>query len=208
VREANQGLLVAFRDGLSALGWINGTNIAVLDRWAEDRTERLPGLIKEMAGSGVVVLVTAGTAATLAAKRAITAIPIVLVAVDDPVAIGVVDSLAKPGGNTTGLCLTSSEMIAKRLQLLQELVLGLHRLGVIVRNDPGLEQKLQDIRGIAARMGITRSWRSRRRRGGPSNSPSGCCGASAARPSMWPPARWVLPSVPRSSRSPQKLACP
>jgi putative tryptophan/tyrosine transport system substrate-binding protein len=153
-RQDNQGLLDAFHDGLSVLGWIDGSNIAILDRWAEDRTEQLPGIIKEVVGSGVVVLVTAGTAATLAAKRISATIPIVLVGVDDPVAIGVVDSLAQPRSNVTGLALTSSELIAKRLELLRDLVRGLRRLAVIVRNDPGLEQKLQDIRGSAARMGI------------------------------------------------------
>jgi putative ABC transport system substrate-binding protein len=154
VRPDNQSLLDAFRDGLSALGWSNGSNIVILDRWAEDHTDRLPGTIKEMVGSGVVVLVTAGTAATLAAKRVGAKMPTVFVAVDDPVAIGVVDSLAKPGGDATGLCLSSSEMIAKRLQLLQELVPRLGRVAVIVRNDPGLEQKLQDIRSNAERLGI------------------------------------------------------
>jgi putative tryptophan/tyrosine transport system substrate-binding protein len=153
-RQNNQSLLGAFRDGLSALGWMDGCNTAILDRWAEDRTERLPGIIKDVVGAGVVVLVTAGTAATLAAKHVSPTIPIVLVGVDNPVAIGVVDSLAQPRGNATGLCLTSSEAIVKRLQLLQELVLGLRRLAVIVRHDPGLEQKLQDIRGNAERMGI------------------------------------------------------
>jgi putative tryptophan/tyrosine transport system substrate-binding protein len=153
-REENQSLLDAFHDGLSALGWTDGSNITILDRWAEDRAERLPGIIKEMLGSGVIILVTAGTAATLAAKRVSGTVPIVLVGVDDPVAIGVVGSLAQPRGNVTGLCLTSSELIAKRLQLLREVVLGLHRLAVIVRDDPGLEQKLQDIRGNAERMGI------------------------------------------------------
>jgi hypothetical protein len=69
VRQNNQSVLDAFCDGLSALGWIDGCNIAILDRWAEDRTERLPGIIKEVVGSGVAVLVTAGTAATLAAKQ-------------------------------------------------------------------------------------------------------------------------------------------
>jgi putative tryptophan/tyrosine transport system substrate-binding protein len=153
-REGNQSLLDAFHDGLSALGWTDGGNITILDRWAEDRAERLPGIIQEMLGSGVVILVTAGTAATLAARRVSGTIPIVLVGVDDPVAIGVVGSLTQPRGNVTGLCLTSSELIAKRLQLLREVVLGLHRLAVIVRDDPGLEQKLQDIRGNAERMGI------------------------------------------------------
>ena len=152
--QDNQSLLSAFRGGLSALGWIDSSNIAVLDRWAEDRTELLPGIIKEVVGSGVVVLVTVGTAATLAARRVSTTIPTVLVAVDDPVAIGVVESLAEPRSNDTGLCLTSSEMITRRLELLRELVPGLDLLAVIVRDDPGLEQKLQDIGNNAKQMGI------------------------------------------------------
>ena len=153
-RPENQRLLDALSEGLSALGWSDGSNIAILDRWAEGRTERLPGIVKELIGSGVSVLVTVGTAATLAAKRASAITPIVLVGVDDPVALGVVDSLAQPGGNVTGLSLTSSEMIVKRLQLLRELVPDPRRLGVIVRRDPGLDQKLQDIRSTAGQMGI------------------------------------------------------
>ena len=153
-RQENQGLVGAFQDGLSALGWTDGNNIAVVDRWAEERTEGLPAIVKELIGFGVAVLVTAGTPATLAAKRATATIPIVLVAVDDPVSIGVVESLGKPGGNATGLSLTSSEVITERLGLLRELVPGLHRLAVIVRDDPGLDQKLQDIRSDAQRKGI------------------------------------------------------
>jgi putative tryptophan/tyrosine transport system substrate-binding protein len=153
-RQESQSLLDAFRENLSALGWTDGGNVAVLDRWAEERTERLPVIVKELIGSGVTVLVTAGTPATLAAKRANAGVPIVLVGVDDPVALGVVDSLGQPGGNATGLSLTSSEVIAERLELLRELVPGLHRLAVIVRDDPGIEQKLQDIRSDAQRKGI------------------------------------------------------
>jgi putative ABC transport system substrate-binding protein len=153
-RQENQSLLDTFRDHLSALGWSDGGNIAILDRWAEERTERLPGIVDELIGSGVAVLVTVGTPATLAAKRASETIPIVLVGVDDPVALGIVESLARPRGNATGLSLASSELIAKRLQLLQELVPRLRRLAVIVRGDPGIEQKLQDIRSTAERMKI------------------------------------------------------
>jgi len=153
-RQDNQSLLDAFRDGLSARGWTEGNNIVVLDRWAEDRTEALPAIVKELIGSGVTVLVTAGTPATLAAKRASTTIPIVLVGVDDPVSLGIVESFGQPGGNVTGLSLTSSEVISERLELLQELVPGLRRLAVIVRDDPGLDQKLQDIRSDAQRRGI------------------------------------------------------
>jgi putative ABC transport system substrate-binding protein len=153
-RQENQTLLDAFRDHLSALGWTDGRNIAILDRWAEERTERLPGIVKELIGSGVAILITAGTPATLAAKRANATVSIVLVGVDDPVALGVVESLAQPGGNATGLSLSSSELIGKRLQLLQELVPELRRLAVIARGDPGLEQKLQDIRSNAKGMKI------------------------------------------------------
>ena len=95
-RQDNQGLLDAFREALSALGWTDGGNIVVLDRWAEERAERLPGIFKELINSGVAVLVTGGTPATLAAKRASATIPIVMVGVDDPVAVGVVASLAQP----------------------------------------------------------------------------------------------------------------
>jgi putative tryptophan/tyrosine transport system substrate-binding protein len=154
LRQDNQGHLDAFRENLAALGWTDGSNIAVLDRWAEDRAERLPGIVEELIRSGVAILVTAGTPATLAAKRASATIPIVLVGVDDPVALGVVASLAQPRRNVTGLSLSSSEVIAKRFQLLQELVSGLRRVAVIVRGDPGIEQKLQDIRANAAQMGI------------------------------------------------------
>ena len=153
-RQETQSLLDAFAESLSSLGWTEGKNIAVLDRWAEDRGEALPAIVKELIGSGAAILVTAGTAATLAARRVSTTIPIVLVGVDDPVSLGVVDSLAHPGGNVTGLSLTSSAVVAERLELLRQLVPGLHRLAVIVRDDPGLDQKLQDIRSDAQRNGI------------------------------------------------------
>ena len=153
-RQENQSLLDAFRANLSAHGWTDGSNIAVLDRWAEERTEQLPAIVKELIGSDITALVAAGTPATLAAKRATATIPIVFVGVDDPVSLGIVDSLGQPGGNVTGLSLTSSEVITERLELLRELVPGLHRLAVIVRDDPGLDQKLQDIRSDAQRKGI------------------------------------------------------
>jgi putative ABC transport system substrate-binding protein len=153
-RLENQSLLGAFRANLSAHGWTDGSNIAVLDRWAEERTDQLPAIIKELIGSDITALVTAGTPATLAAKRASATLPIVFVGVDEPVSVGVVESLGQPGGNATGLSLTSSEVITERLELLRELVPGLHRLAVIVRDDPGLDQKLQDIRSDAQRKGI------------------------------------------------------
>src|SRR5262249_36905726 len=153
-RQGNQSLLQAFRETLSALGWTDGSNIAIVERSAGERTEQLPGTIEKLIASGVAVLVTVGSPATLAAARANAAVPIVLVGVDDPVGLGVVESLAQPGGNLTGFSLSSTELIATRVQLLQELVPGIRRLAVIVRGDPGLEQKLQDIRRNAAEIGI------------------------------------------------------
>ena len=153
-RQENQSLHDAFRDGLSALGWTVSDNIMIFDRWADERTERLPGIVRELVGSGVNILVTAGSPATLAAKRTGGTVSIVLVGVDDPVALGVMESLTQTRGSVTGLSLSSPEMIAQRLLLLRGILPSLRRLAVIVRRDPGLEQKLRDIRSDAARMGI------------------------------------------------------
>ena len=153
-RQENRSLLDAFRETLSALGWTDGSNIAIVERSAGERTEQLPGIIEKLIASGIAVLVTVGSPATLAASRASADTPIVLVGVDDPVGLGAVESLEQPGGNITGFSLSSAELIAQRLRLLQELVPGLRRLAVIVRADPGLEQKLQDIRRNAAEIGI------------------------------------------------------
>src|ERR1700751_350408 len=84
-RQESENLLEAFREGLSALGWADGNNIMVLDRWAEERAEQLLRIVEELIRSGVAILVTAVTPATLAAKQASATIPIVLVGVDDPV---------------------------------------------------------------------------------------------------------------------------
>jgi putative ABC transport system substrate-binding protein len=154
VATGNHTLLVAFRDGLSAVGWIDGSNVSVIERWTEEHTEVQPVIIKELIGSGATILVTARTLVALAATRANATIPIILVGVDDPVFLGLVDALMQPGGNVTGLSLSSSEVIAERLELLRHPVPGLHRLAVIVRDDPGLDQKLQDIRSNAERKGI------------------------------------------------------
>jgi putative ABC transport system substrate-binding protein len=152
-RKTSQRLLDAFRDGLEELGWAEN-DLVVLDRWAEDRAERLPDIADELIEAGAQILVTAGTPATLAARSATATIPIVFVGVGDPVGAGIVSSLAQPGGNATGLSLSSGELIGKRFELLRTLVPGLQRVAVIARNDPGLEQRLLDIRTIAGRRGI------------------------------------------------------
>jgi len=101
-RLENQSLLDAFRANLSAHGWTDGSNVAVLDRWAEERTDQLPAIIKELIGSDITALVTAGTPATLAAKRASATLPIVFVGVDDPVSLGIVDTWGSPAAMPRG----------------------------------------------------------------------------------------------------------
>ena len=152
-RQGNQSLLAAFHQGLTAHGWSN-KDLMVVDRWADEQAEQLSSLAAELVTSGIDLLVTIGTAATLSARNATSTVPIVFVGVGDPVSIGAVHSLARPGGNATGLSLSSVALIAERFQLLQELLPGLRRVAVILRDDPGLEQTVLDIRAIANRMGL------------------------------------------------------
>ncbi len=121
----------AFRDGLRDLGWAEGQNIAIEYRSAEAKFERLPGLAAELVRLKVDVLVTGGTPAAQAAKKATDRIPIVAAAVGDPVGTGLVASLARPGGNLTGLADISVDLSAKRLQLLREILPTASRLAVL-----------------------------------------------------------------------------
>jgi putative ABC transport system substrate-binding protein len=152
-RESNQHLLAAFRDGLRALEW-TADSITVLDRWAEEQGERLPGIASELIDSRVDILVTIGTLATLATTRTTNSLPIIFVGVGNPHALRLMDSLAHPGGNVTGLSRHSTSLIGERFRLLRELIPGLRRVAVIVRSEPGLEQTLEDIRSNPHRMGI------------------------------------------------------
>ena len=118
--EAN--LVQPFRDGLHELGYVEGRDVAIEYRWAEGQYERFPALIAELIALKVEVLVTAGTPAALAVKRATTSIPLVMVAVGDPIGTGLVKSLARPGGNLTGLVSIAPDLEGKRLELLTEIV--------------------------------------------------------------------------------------
>jgi putative tryptophan/tyrosine transport system substrate-binding protein len=153
-RKSGQNVLDTFRGGLATLGWAEDGDVALLDRWGDDHAERLTEIARELIDAGVQMLVTQGTPATLASRSASATIPIVFVGVGDPVGAGIVSTLAQPGGNATGLSLSSAELIAKRFELLQQLVPGLRRVAVIARNDLGLEQRLLDIRNIAERMDV------------------------------------------------------
>ena len=127
--EAN--LVGPFRDGLRELGYEEGRDIVIEYRWADGRYERFPALIAELIALKVDTIVTAGTPASLAVKNATTTIPLVMVAVGDPVATGLVASLARPGGNITGLTSMSVEMEGKRLELLREVVPKVSHIAVL-----------------------------------------------------------------------------
>jgi putative ABC transport system substrate-binding protein len=123
--------IAAFVQRLRELGWIEGRNVAIEYRWAETRFERSPEIIAEFVRLKVDVIVTHATANILAAKQGTSVIPIVFAAVGDPVGIGVVDSLARPGGNITGLSNQFTDAAGKRVELLREVVPGLRRLAIL-----------------------------------------------------------------------------
>ena len=124
-------LLGAFRDGLRNLGYVDGQNIRIEYRWAEGRYERFPDFMAELVRLRVEVIVVAGTPATLAARRATNAIPIVMAVIGDALEAGVVPSLARPGGNVTGLSTVVPELEGKRLELLKQALPKLSRLAIL-----------------------------------------------------------------------------
>jgi putative tryptophan/tyrosine transport system substrate-binding protein len=125
----------ALRLGLRDHGYVEGRTIAIEYRWAEGNYDRLPGLAAELVRRKVGVIITHGTPAALAAKRATSTIPIVMAIVGDPVEVGLVSSYARPGGNITGSSFFYSEVNAKRLELLKELMPPLAHAGVLVNPD-------------------------------------------------------------------------
>jgi putative ABC transport system substrate-binding protein len=120
-------------EALRQLGWVEGENLQVERRFAKGRLEALQSLAEELVRSRVEIIVTGGTAATLAAKHATTLIPIVFRSAGDPVALGLVASLARPGGNVTGFSKASPEITAKFLSVLKELLPRLERIGVLLQ---------------------------------------------------------------------------
>jgi putative ABC transport system substrate-binding protein len=124
--------LRAFRQGLKDAGFVEGENVAVDYRWADNQTDRLTELAAELVGRKAAVLVVTGAPTTLVAKAATRTTPVVFMVADDPVRMGVVASLARPGGNLTGFNVLAVELNAKRLELLHDLVPGATRLAVLV----------------------------------------------------------------------------
>ena len=154
--EPNVKLVVAFRKGLSEAGYVEGRNVTVEYRWAAGRNDRLPDLAADLVRQKVAVIATPGTTqAALAAKAATTTIPIVFSTGADPVALGLVGSFNRPGGNVTGIVNTSAQLAGKRLGLLRELVPRTTRFAVLVtRSGPLTQDTLKDLHAEAPQFGL------------------------------------------------------
>ncbi|HEX9662050.1 MAG TPA: ABC transporter substrate-binding protein, partial [Candidatus Binatia bacterium] len=145
----------AFRRGLRDLGYVEGKNIVIEWRSAEGKANRFPGLAAELVRLKVDVIVTAGEGGTRVAKQATSTIPIVMASADDPVGNGFVASLARPGGNITGLSQLSTELSGKRLEILKEVVPTLSRVAVFgTSTEVGQAQVMKEIELAAAALGV------------------------------------------------------
>ena len=151
--EAN--LLDAFREGLRELGYEEGRNIVIEYRWANGKYDHFPVLVAELIAAKVDAIVTAGTPAALAVKNATTTVPLVMVAVGDPIGTGLVPSLARPGGNLTGLSSIAPDLEGKRLQLLREVTPALSHVAMFINSlNPFHISSMEQARAAAQAMGI------------------------------------------------------
>ena len=149
--DAAAPFVAAFRQGLNESGYVDGQNAAIEYRFGEGRDDRLPALVADLVGRNVDVIVAAGGAPlALAAKSATSTLPIVFTGVGDPVALGLLASLARPGGNVTGFSLLSVELTPKRLELVSELVPWAGVIGLLVNpNNPQTEGVVRDVQEAA-----------------------------------------------------------
>jgi putative ABC transport system substrate-binding protein len=155
--EAFVDRLRGFRQGLKDAGYIEGENVAVEYRWGENRLDRLPELAADLARRRVAVIAASGGfAVASAAREATSTIPVVFIVAEDPVRLGLVASLARPGGNLTGVNFLATELVAKRLELLRELVPGATRIAVLVNpaDAANTEPTLRDVEAAARAIGL------------------------------------------------------
>jgi putative tryptophan/tyrosine transport system substrate-binding protein len=151
----NAPFVAAFHRGLSDTGYVAGQNVAIEYRWAEGSYDRLPGLAADLVGHKVDVILTGGTPGIQAAKAATATIPIVFLGGGDPVTAGLIASLARPGGNLTGVSFMSTELMPKRLELLSELVPKAGVIALLVnQNNPAAERIMRDVQEAARTKGV------------------------------------------------------
>jgi putative ABC transport system substrate-binding protein len=156
VPEQNAKLVEAFRKGLSEAGYVEGRNVTIEYRWGHNEQDRLPELVADLVRSQVSVIATPGSlAATLAAKAATTTIPIVFMFGADPVQVGAVASLNRPGGNVTGIASMGTELGAKRLALMHDLLPVAARFGALINSNPGMsaEATTADLKSATSAIG-------------------------------------------------------
>ena len=152
-QDAVRERLRAFRQGLKDNGYAEGENVTITYRFAENQIDRLPALAADLVGHGAAVIATAGDGVAVAAKAATSTIPIVFIVSQDPVKLGLVTSVARPGANATGINFFAGELVAKRLEILRELVPGVVRVGLLIgANVLEAETTLRDVEPAARAM--------------------------------------------------------
>jgi putative ABC transport system substrate-binding protein len=148
-------MMTAFRQGLKETGYVEGQNLTIEYRWAEGHYDRLPALAAELVRRQVAGIVTGGTPPAFAAKAATSTIPIVIIVGIDPVQVGLVASLNRPGGNVTGLALLTVELAAKRLELLHELLRTTTVVAILVNPaNPLTQPETRGVRDAARSLGL------------------------------------------------------
>jgi putative ABC transport system substrate-binding protein len=154
--EAGATLVASFRKGLSEAGYVEGRNVAVEYRWAEDNYDRLPGLAADLVHRQVAVITSVGALPdTLAARAATTSIPIVFSIGGDPVQLGLVTSLSRPGANLTGVTNLNTEVLPKRLELMHELVPSATKIALLVNpTNSAAETQSKDVQAAARTLGL------------------------------------------------------
>jgi putative tryptophan/tyrosine transport system substrate-binding protein len=155
--NASAGSAAAFREGLGGTGYVDGQNVTIEYHWLENQFGRLPALMADLVRRRVAVIATPGnTAASIAAKTATATVPLVFGVAEDPVKLGLVASLARPGGNATGINFFSNEVVTKRLELIRELVPKAVRVAVLVNpaNATVAETTLEEVQKAARAIGL------------------------------------------------------